>query len=52
MKENRFRLDTGKKSLFIVRLVRYWNRLLRAAVDASSLEMLKVRVEGSLSHCI
>ena len=41
--EGRFRLDIRRKS-FTVRVVRYWNRLPSAVVDALSLETFKVRV--------
>jgi len=33
-----------------VRVVRYWNRLPRQAVDASSLEAFKARLDGALSN--
>lgn len=39
VKKGRFRLDLSKK-YFTMRLVRYWNRLSRAVVDASSLTVL------------
>ena len=42
-----FRLDIKKKS-FTVRVVRYWNRLLRDVMDAPSLETFK----GALSNLI
>ncbi|KFW10440.1 hypothetical protein N326_08835, partial [Eurypyga helias] len=48
LKEGRFRLDIRKK-FFRLRVARHWNRLPREAVDALSLEELKVRVDGALS---
>jgi len=33
-------------------VVRHWNRLPREVVDALSLEILKVRLEGTLSNLI
>ncbi|GAB0180654.1 triadin [Grus japonensis] len=39
---------TGK----LKRLVRHWNRLPRAAVDASSLEVLKARLDGALGNVV
>ena len=50
-KEGRFRLDIKKKS-FSTRVVRHWNRLPRAAVDAPSLEVLKARLDGALSNLV
>ena len=44
------RLDIQK--FFTVRVVRHWNKLPRQAVDAPSLETLKVRLEQSLSTLI
>jgi len=35
-----------------MRVVRHWNRLPREAVDAPSLETLKVRLDGALSNLI
>ena len=49
MEEGRFRLDIWKK-LFPVRVVRHWNRLPSEAVDVSSLEAFKARVDGTLSN--
>jgi len=39
-KEGRFRLDRRKK-LFMMRVVKHWNRLPREVVDAPSLETFK-----------
>ncbi|KFV48485.1 hypothetical protein N341_06907, partial [Tyto alba] len=51
LKEGRFRLDIRKK-FFTERVVKHWNRLCRKAVDASSLETFKVRLDGALSNLI
>jgi len=51
MKAGRFRLDTRKK-FFTMRVVRHWNRLPREAVDAPSLEVFKVRLDGALSNVV
>ncbi|KFQ92178.1 hypothetical protein Y956_00126, partial [Nipponia nippon] len=51
LKEGRFRLDMRKK-FFTVRVVRYWNRLPREAVDAPSLEVFKAELDGALSNLI
>ncbi|GAB0188107.1 hypothetical protein GRJ2_001276000 [Grus japonensis] len=50
LKEGRFRLDTRKK--FSMRMVRHWNRLPREAVDASSLEVCKARLDGALGNLV
>ena len=46
LEEGRFGLD-AKKKIFTVRMVKYWNRLPRVAVDAPSLEALKARLDGA-----
>ncbi|PKU47005.1 hypothetical protein llap_2719 [Limosa lapponica baueri] len=51
LKEGRFRLDIRKK-LFIVRVMRHWNRLPREVVDAPSLEVFKARLDGALSNLV
>ncbi|KFQ99199.1 hypothetical protein Y956_03722, partial [Nipponia nippon] len=51
LKEGRFRLDIRKK-FFTMRVWRHWNRLPREAVDAPSLEVFKVRLDGALSNLI
>lgn len=43
-----FRLNIRVK-LPSVTVVRHWNRFLREAVDVSSLEMFKVRLDGTLN---
>jgi len=51
LKEGRFRLDIRKKS-FALRVVMPWHRLPREAVDAQSLAVFKVRLEGALSNLV
>jgi len=51
VKEGRFRLDI-KKKFFTMRVVRHWNRLLREAVAAPSLEVFKARLDGALSNLV
>ncbi|KFR07987.1 hypothetical protein Y956_07094, partial [Nipponia nippon] len=51
LKEGRFRLDIRKK-VFIMRVVKHWNRLPREVVDAPSLETFKARLDGALSNLI
>ena len=49
LKESRFRPDLRKKS-FAMRVVRHWSRLHSEAVDASSLEAFKARLDEALSN--
>jgi len=35
-----------------MRVLRYWSRLLREAVGASSLEVFKARLDGNLCNLI
>ncbi|KFO52791.1 hypothetical protein N302_02957, partial [Corvus brachyrhynchos] len=42
----------SKKKFFTVRVVRHWHRLPTEAVDAPSLEALKVRLDGALSNLV
>ncbi|KFQ98196.1 hypothetical protein Y956_04153, partial [Nipponia nippon] len=51
LKEGRFRLDIRKK-FFTMRVVRHWNRLLREAVDAPSLEVFKARLDRALRSLV
>jgi len=51
VKEGRFRLDIRKKFLNM-RVVRHRNRLLREAVAAPSVEVLKARLDGALSNLV
>ncbi|KAK4811092.1 hypothetical protein QYF61_016378 [Mycteria americana] len=57
LKEGRFRLDIRKKFFYdvvniIKKLLKHWNRLPREVVDASSLEVFKVRLDEALSNLI
>ncbi|KFZ48113.1 hypothetical protein N321_00155, partial [Antrostomus carolinensis] len=51
IREGRFRLDIRRK-FFTQRVVRHWNRLPREAVDAPSLEVIKIRLDGALGSLI
>jgi len=51
LKKGRFRLDRRKK-FFAMRVVKHWPRLPREAVDASSLAVFKVRLDGALSNLV
>ncbi|KFQ25010.1 hypothetical protein N331_00846, partial [Merops nubicus] len=51
LKEGRFRLDIRKK-IFTMRVAKHWNRLPRQVVDASSLQTLKLRLDGALGTLI
>ena len=41
-----------RKKFFTMRVVRHWNRLPRAAVDAPSLAVLKARLDAALSNLV
>jgi len=49
VEEGKSRLDIRRK-FFFVRVVRRWNRLLRAAVNALPLEASKTRLDGAVSN--
>ncbi|KFQ91332.1 hypothetical protein Y956_11420, partial [Nipponia nippon] len=51
LEEGRFRLDIRQK-FFTMRVVGHWNRLLREAVDAPTLELFKARLDGALSNLV
>ncbi|KFQ27283.1 hypothetical protein N332_13321, partial [Mesitornis unicolor] len=51
LEKGRFRLDIRKK-LFTMRVVDHWNRLPREVVEAPSLEIFKVRLDGAVSNLI
>ena len=51
LKEERFSLDVRRK-FFTRRVVRWWNRLPREAVDALSLEVFKTRLDGVLGNLV
>ncbi|KFQ37768.1 hypothetical protein N332_00777, partial [Mesitornis unicolor] len=51
LEKGRFRLDI-RKTFFNMRMVDHWNRLPREVVEAPSLEIFKVRLDGALSNLI
>ncbi|KFW07821.1 hypothetical protein N326_12876, partial [Eurypyga helias] len=51
LKVGRFRLDI-RKTFFMERVVKHWNRLPREAVDAPSLEVFKARLDEALSNLV
>ena len=51
MREGRVRLDI-KGKFYTKRVVRYWNRLPREAVNAPSLEVFKARLDGALGSLV
>ena len=51
LRQGRFRLDIRRK-LFTQRVVMHWNRLLKEAVDAPSLEAFKARLDVALGSLV
>ncbi|KFW06636.1 hypothetical protein N326_12084, partial [Eurypyga helias] len=51
LKEGRFILDI-RKTFFLERVVKHWNRLPREAVDAPSLEVFEARLDEALSNLV
>jgi len=49
LKVQKVRLDI-RKTFFTIRVVRLWNRLPREMVNASSLVIFMVRLDGALSN--
>ncbi|KFQ05138.1 hypothetical protein N330_04673, partial [Leptosomus discolor] len=48
VKEGRFRLDI-RMMVFMMRVVRHWSRIPGEVTEAPSLEVSKVRLDGTLS---
>jgi len=51
LEQRKFRLGR-RKIFFTMRVVKHWHRLPREVVDATSLEVFKVRLDGALSNLI
>ena len=51
LKEGRFRLDIQKK-FFTQKVVEHWHRFPREVMDAPSVEVFKVRLDGALGNLI
>ncbi|KFP59302.1 hypothetical protein N323_07453, partial [Cathartes aura] len=41
-----------RKTFFTMRVVKHWNRLPGGVVDAPSLEIFKIRLDGALSNLL
>lgn len=50
--EGKFRLDTGRKKLFTMRVKGHWNKFPREIVDAPSLEVSEASLDGALGNLI
>ena len=51
LRQERFRLDIRRK-FFPQRVVMHWNRLLKEAVDAPSLQAFKARLDVALGSLV
>jgi len=51
LRDDIFRPDIRKK-IFIMRVLKHWNRLPSKVVDATSLETFKARLNGALSRLV
>jgi len=51
VKKSRFMKDSRKK-FFTMRIVKHWNTLPREILDAPSLEVFRVRQDGTPKHLI
>jgi len=51
LRQGRFRLDIRRK-FFTQRVLMHWNRLPKEAVDASSLEAFKARLDVALGSLV
>jgi len=49
--QGRFRLDI-RKNIFIERVVKHWNRLLRDMVESPALEVFKNQVDMALQDTV